>query len=61
MKVKVLKCSVPTFWYRKRIGEIFEVTTSSVSGCYDVKDCPFSSVINIDDAIDIRILKLESL
>lgn len=35
MKVRVVKVSRPTYWYKDRVGEIVEVNKKTVRGFYD--------------------------
>lgn len=37
MKVKVIKCSVPTFWYADKIGQVFDVLHTSISKQFHYK------------------------
>lgn len=60
MKVKIIKCSDNEFWYHDKIGKIFEVEVHKSIYQYNRSD-GWRCFINIEDAVDVRELKLERI
>lgn len=50
MKVKVIKASLPTYWYADKIGEVFEVEEYRINGGYFLVGEPWFW-LNKDDVI----------
>lgn len=46
MKVKIVKCSNPQYWYSDMIGIVFEVDNGAE--VYNLKDYPLCSILTED-------------